>query len=151
MKYNVNNQKSPEYFTTFRSLREHPNECLYCLSVDSINTNEINKNNYITYNINKESKVYRGINNTAIEIFDYKLTCFEFLSNNGIDFLIFALFQMNMPQLNLTKHETSDFILTCLSPLYILLGFSAKFLHFTTKIWLDNMQSLLMHKPPISS
>ena len=75
-----------DYVNIVQRFRDSPNDCVYHLSVESLGSTA-------TTNITANTPVhlYRSVEDTSIEMFDYRATCFEFLHNDGVDFLIFAL------------------------------------------------------------
>ena len=80
-------KRTMEYLQIVQRFRDTPNECVYHLSVESLGMKDL-----IEHPLHH---LYRSVEDTSIEIFDHRMTCFEFLHNNGVDFLMFALHLMN--------------------------------------------------------
>ena len=75
-----------DYVNLVQRFRDTPNDCVYHLSVECVGSTATTK---IT--ANTPLHLYRSVFDTSIETFDHRATCFEFLHNDGVDFLIFAL------------------------------------------------------------
>ena len=101
-------KRTIDYVRIVQRFRDFPNDCVYHLNVESLGLKDLTE---------CPIRLYRSVKDTSIEIFDHRMTCFEFLHNDGVDFLIFALHLVELQATPCEKAnvvEVGEFVLTVL-------------------------------------